>query len=199
MTYLKVFTDFAQSLIPFGDAERGRLFTAMLEYAASGTDPELHGNERYIWPQVKASIDRDREAYERKASIARTNGAKSGRPTSADIGLYHTDIGRYCPDIAQDKDKDKDKDKRESTDAGKPAAARARFTPPSLDEVTAYCRERQNNVSAETFVDFYASKGWKIGKESMKDWRAAVRTWEKRDEPKAAPSVKFFNAERGYR
>lgn len=61
---------------------------------------------------------------------------------------------------------------------GKPPRA-ARFTPPTIEEVKAYCRERENNVDAERFIDFYASKGWKIGKNAMKDWRAAVRTWER--------------------
>lgn len=56
-----------------------------------------------------------------------------------------------------------------------------RFTRPSVEEVRAYCEERGNGVSAEAFVDFYGSKGWKVGNSPMKDWRAAVRTWEKRD------------------
>ena len=55
----------------------------------------------------------------------------------------------------------------------------SRFTPPSLDDVKAYCEERGNNVDPERFVDFYESKGWMIGKNKMKDWKAAVRTWEK--------------------
>lgn len=56
-----------------------------------------------------------------------------------------------------------------------------RFTPPTAEEVRDYCQERNNNVDAERFVDFYAAKGWKIGNSPMKDWKAAVRTWEKRD------------------
>lgn len=56
-----------------------------------------------------------------------------------------------------------------------------RFKPPSVDEVRAYCRERKNQVDAEKFVDYYTSNGWKVGKNSMKDWKAAVRTWEKND------------------
>ena len=56
-----------------------------------------------------------------------------------------------------------------------------RFTPPTIEEVQAYCQERGNNVDPERFVDFYASKGWKVGNSSMKDWKASVRTWEKRD------------------
>ncbi|MDP4271760.1 MAG: hypothetical protein Q8909_16815, partial [Bacteroidota bacterium] len=53
------------------------------------------------------------------------------------------------------------------------------FSPPSIDEVKAYCKERKNNVDAERFFNFYSSKGWMIGKNKMKDWFAAVRTWEK--------------------
>ena len=59
--------------------------------------------------------------------------------------------------------------------------ARARFTPPTLQEVTAYCQERGNNVDPQRFVDFYEAKGWKVGNTPMKDWKAAVRTWEQRD------------------
>ena len=58
---------------------------------------------------------------------------------------------------------------------------RKRFTPPTVEEVAAYCRERNNRIDSQTFVDFYSSKGWVVGKSKMKDWKAAVRTWEKRD------------------
>lgn len=54
-----------------------------------------------------------------------------------------------------------------------------RFTPPDVIEVQAYCYERNNNVDAQAFVDFYSSKGWMVGKNKMKDWKAAVRTWER--------------------
>lgn len=56
----------------------------------------------------------------------------------------------------------------------------ARFTPPTVEEVSRYCCERGNSIDAQYFVDFYASKGWKVGKDTMKDWKAAVRTWEAR-------------------
>jgi hypothetical protein len=59
---------------------------------------------------------------------------------------------------------------------------KGRFTPPSFDEVTDYCRQRNNDVDPQGFIDFYESKGWMIGKNKMKDWKAAVRTWEKRNE-----------------
>jgi len=57
-----------------------------------------------------------------------------------------------------------------------------KFQKPSVEEVRAYCKERKNNVDADTFIDFYESKGWKVGNQSMKDWKAAVRTWERSDD-----------------
>ena len=56
-----------------------------------------------------------------------------------------------------------------------------RFTPPTVEEVAAYCRERDNNVDPQRFVDFYEAKGWMIGKNKMKSWKAAVHTWESRN------------------
>lgn len=58
----------------------------------------------------------------------------------------------------------------------------AKFVPPSLEEVREYCRERNNDIDAERFIDYYSSNGWKVGgKSPMKDWKASVRLWEKRN------------------
>ena len=56
---------------------------------------------------------------------------------------------------------------------------RKRFVKPTLSEIEQYCIERNNNVNTEQFFDYYESNGWKVGKNSMKDWKAAVRTWER--------------------
>jgi len=58
---------------------------------------------------------------------------------------------------------------------------KAFFKKPTLDEVKNYCILRKNNIEAEAFIDFYESKGWQIGKEKMKSWKACVRTWESRE------------------
>ena len=85
---------------------------------------------------------------------------------------------RWHANGCQDKDKDKDEDKE-----GSPPTP-SQFIPPNVIEVRAYCNERKNHVDPQRFVDFYTSKGWMVGKTKMKDWRAAVRTWEKDDKPK---------------
>ena len=53
--------------------------------------------------------------------------------------------------------------------------------PPSFEDVADYCRQRHNNIDPQTFIDFYESKGWMVGKNKMKDWKACIRTWERSD------------------
>ena len=64
------------------------------------------------------------------------------------------------------------------------------FRPPTIEEVSAYCLERNNGIDPEQFVDYYTSKGWMIGKNKMKDWKASVRTWERnrKSNPKPKPN-----------
>ena len=77
----------------------------------------------------------------------------------ASIGKYRLDIEGECE---------------------KPHSPKRRtFTKPTIDEIQDYCIERNNNVNAEQFYDYYESNGWKVGKNAMKDWKACVRTWER--------------------
>ena len=76
MEYLKIWTSFRESISPLNDAEKGRLFDAMLLYAETGELPDFKGNERYIWPTAKQAIDRAAQ----KAETLRQNGSKGGRP-----------------------------------------------------------------------------------------------------------------------
>ena len=64
------------------------------------------------------------------------------------------------------------------------------FTPPNIEEIREYCVSRNNNVNPEQFYDFYESKGWMVGNARMKDWKAAVRTWERRSERAPATAQK---------
>lgn len=75
-------------------------------------------------------------------------------------------------------------------------AKRKRFVPPTVDEVSDYCEKQNYHVNAAHFVDYYTSNGWRVGKNPMKDWKAAVRTWEQKEKherkPAAAPVNRSF-------
>ena len=85
--------------------------------------------------------------------------------------------------------------KENISDSTDTPAKHRRFQPPSVSEVADYCRERGNTINAEQFVDFYEARGWKLGRQTMRDWKAAVRTWERREQPNtpAEPEMKFVN------
>lgn len=76
-------------------------------------------------------------------------------------------------------------------DEGVPVSKR--FVPPTPEEVNSYCRERNNGIDGSEFCDFYTSKGWKVGKNQMKDWKAAVRTWERSRKQTAQPERKWID------
>ena len=61
-----------------------------------------------------------------------------------------------------------------------PETTTKKFKKPTIEEIESYCRERNNNIDANAFYDYYESKGWMVGKNKMKDWKASVRTWERR-------------------
>lgn len=177
--YVKAYYDWIEQTAALSDAERGRLFIAVLEYARSGLEPKLDGRESILFPVFRATIDRDNKIAKTNAQ----NGALGGRGNKAtESETKPTQEKRHK---TQEKDKDKDYDKDESI-----KKAPRRFAPPSVEEVVSYCRERKNGVDAQRFVDFYASKGWKVGNNPMKDWKAAVRTWEGRDKETQAASAK---------
>lgn len=88
--------------------------------------------------------------------------------------------------VVSEEEGDKDKDREIEKEKYKEKETR-RFAPPTLQEVQEYCSSRRNGVDAQQFVDFYTAKGWKIGKDTMKDWKAAVRTWEGRGRKSSSP------------
>lgn len=142
MKYLKVFTDFASSLAPLSDAECGRLFKAMLEYAMSGQEPDLRGNERFVWPSAKASIDRDQQTYDRKAEGAR----KAARKRTSTISYDIVQEKSISYDIVQDKDKDKDKEEEECACAREGLTSPAPFMNPEECDAAAQQYDRVKNA-----------------------------------------------------
>lgn len=186
--------------------EIGQLTLAMIRYSRDGSEPKFTDRAlRFMWKAVKARLDADAEAYEERCRMNRENGAKGGAPLgNQNARKYNrtveetTENNRMVekttennpeqpkqPDIDIDIDNDTDIKEKDTPKGVSKEKAPKRFSAPSLEEVREYCLERGNNVDPERFCDFYDSVGWKVGNKPMKDWKAAVRTWERREEPKA--------------
>ena len=115
-----------------------------------------------------SEADRKRE-YRQRIETDRTNVQTNLRQISE----------KSTPEIEIELEKDIEIEKEIHSSAKSTTTKRKRFEKPTLSQITQYCLERNNNVNAEQFFDYYESNGWKVGKNSMKDWKACVRTWER--------------------
>ena len=189
--YIKLFADASATIDMLSDAEAGRLLKSLMHYANDQED-ELPGQEKLVFAMLKTQIDRDAASYRTFCDKQRENGLKGGRPKKPMVITENPNNPVVFSETQKSQDKEEDKEKEEDVlkenNLSVVKEKRRRFSPPSLDDVRAYCKERRNNVDPQRFIDFYASKGWVVGKSPMRDWKAAVRTWEQRDSSPSQPT-----------
>lgn len=172
---------------PLPDDQRLALYDAIMDYAFGGKEPvDLSPILNGYFVLLRPNIDSSAKRY--SASVG--NGKKGGRPpkrTKEEPGENPTKTQRK-PDKNQEKERDKETEMESEGEAPSAPApstrkrSRTRFVPPAVEEVAAYVRERGSLVDPQGFVDFYAAKGWMVGKNPMKNWKAACRNaehWER--------------------
>lgn len=115
-----------------------------------------------------------------------TGAASRKREYRANQQQIGTSLGQCPLEIEKEIEIDKEIDIKKESKERKPD----RFSPPTLEEVTQYRNERHSNVDPEHFIDFYTSKNWMVGKNKMKDWKAAFRGWEYRNKTESAAAAK---------
>lgn len=183
-TFYASFHEAAQALQSL--EERAALYEAICDYALYGTDPKLSGTAAAMFGLIRPNLDSSRRKAENRLGKKQTGNKQK---------TNQHQIEKKREDERKKESKSKSKSKSESKKeneyyvlggaggddtppADKPPKTRA-FVPPSVEEVRAYCLERGNGIDPQYFVDYYDARGWMIGKNKMKDWRAAVRTWER--------------------
>ena len=174
---------------------------AVCAYALDGEEPELSGVARSIFTLIRPTLEVGRSRAENRSRSEQTvlSAEQTGnRPEQTKNKPEQTQNKRKQTDNKQEqtrKEKEKEREKESENDSycsPPPPSGPKRFVPPTLAEVQSYVAERQSPVDPQGFIDFYASKGWMVGKTPMKDWKAACRnaeTWERwsRKEASAPP------------
>lgn len=165
--------------------EQTAVVQAICGFALNGTEPELTGVSAAIFSLIRPTL----EASAKKAESGKKGGETEKQTESKTEANGKQEIEL---EIGLERELDIELMLKENKKKSKS------FKPPTVEEVKAYCKERNNGIDPENFVNFYSAKGWKIGKEKMQDWKAAVRTWEKRNSdqvnqqpaanPQAAPN-----------
>lgn len=155
------------------DAETFKeIWVALLQYGLDGSAPDgLSGAAKMAFLLMKPNVDANKKR--RKAD---------GENNCEQLQT----IVNNCEHLSNDEDVDEDKDEEI-----KEKHSKKKFFPPSVDDVRSYCDERGNSVNPESFVAYYSSNGWKVGRNPMKDWKAAVRTWENKE--KSRPPTSWGN------
>ena len=152
------------------------VYNAICEYSLNENIPEtITGVAKAMFILMKPNIDSANARY--KASVE--NGKKGGRPRkNKKLEKPNNNL-----DETQQEPKSNLNDNVDDNvyDNKKENNKRKNFIKPILEEVQKYCEERKNGIDAEKFVDYYDSIGWLVGKKPMKDWKACVRTWEKKE------------------
>lgn len=134
---------------------------------------EMCSDEEYYLPDTKDSTGCETAVASR---VRKHRERKKALQCNTDV----TQVKQLCNgEIEIELEKDIEIEKEIHSSAKSTTTKRKRFEKPTLSQITQYCLERNNNVNAEQFYDYYESNGWKVGKNSMKDWKACVRTWER--------------------
>lgn len=176
---------------------------AVCAYALDGEETELSGVARAIFTLIRPTLEVGRSKAENRSRTEQTSisAEQTGnRPEQTKNKPEQTQnkrkqTGNKPEQTRKEKEKEKEREKESENDSycsPPPPSGPKRFVPPTLAEVQAYVAQCQSPVDPQGFIDFYASKGWMVGKTPMKDWKAACRnaeTWERwsRTEASAPP------------
>ena len=184
--YIPLYLDWMTSTDGLSAQEKGRLVDAMVMYA-NGEDWQdmIKGNEKFAFNVIRGQIDR----HLKKMKVNAENGSLGGRPSKSD--KKPTETGGFEQETDENhidtNIETKTNIETNTKVKGVTVRARTRFTPPTPDEVRSYCADQGYRVDADKFVAYYDSNGWRVGRNPMKDWRAAVRTWVRNDTGYSAP------------
>ena len=188
-----VFSDWQTLFQNLSDEQAGQLIKAMCFYNKGEEYTPSDPTVTAMFSMVKEGMDHNSDHYD-KVCQRRAEAGKKGADkrwkdgkSHSENSKCHSEDGKTCKTLTESESVTLTETLTESESVIPPSEesksrTRKRFRPPTVEEVEAYCFERNNKVDAERFVDFYSSNGWKVGKNPMKDWKAAVRTWEKRDD-----------------
>ena len=159
-------------------------YSAALAEGETPVVPQMSGWAERIWPLIARKIERDHQEYaakcERKSQNRRATTVDYRQRPSVTETETVTETVTETETVAV-TEPPRPPAETASPTAETPTGEKSGFIPPTPQEVIAFCESEGYMIDAQRFVDFYASKGWKVGSAPMADWRASVRMWHSRD------------------
>ena len=184
-----IYKPFYKPISRLSDKQLGRLFRAIFKYQL-GEEVTVEEDIEMAFEFFKNQFEIDELKYQGIVERNRNNGRKGGNDKNSETVKSKSSGSQTSHSTPNNpvgakrasgglNDNENDNDLKENTIDG---VKEKRFAPPTLENVSEYCREMgYTNVDAARFIDFYTSNGWMVGKNRMKDWKAAVRNWDRRE------------------
>lgn len=174
------YRSFKESMSDLSDKDKLIMYEAISDYSLDLKEPKLTGFPKALFSLIRPILDANIQRWK--------NGRKGGAPIGNLNAKKRPRNNQKTTEKQPNKDKDVNKDKEyniknvniEDKSSNNGADKSTRFVPPTLSEVQDYIQKNNYSVDALTFIDFYTSKGWMVGSNKMKDWKAAVRTWQRK-------------------
>lgn len=157
--------------------EEGQRFTGSLQYLAEWTNSTKRGVLKNLQTLVDAGLLEKEDTVVNGVKFCAYRRTKFIEGSEQSSPGYGTEFAGGSEQSSPNNLPDMSNNNLPNTYSGPPP--RSGFVKPTLDEIKAYCKERKNRVDPERFLAYYESNGWKVGRNAMKDWRAAVRNWER--------------------
>jgi hypothetical protein len=177
-----LYCDIIHTIEQLSDEQAGHLFKHVLYYV-NDLNPETDNViTKIAFEPIKQQLKRDLVRYEK----IRERNSLSARMR------WDANACERMPNDAKNADNDNDNDNDINIVLEQKAKKPKRFSKPPVDDVRQYMAELNMNDMSQRFVDYYESNGWKVGKNPMKDWKAAVRTWKQQNNDKQPKQESFY-------
>lgn len=171
-----LYTEQKEVIDNLSDEDAGKLFKGIFEYVL-GNEPEFNNLLKLVFIPIRQQLERNAKKYSEIKEKRRIAGAKGGKQkvaNQANANFAKQSQANLAVNVHDNVYLSKDKYKENNNTNSQ----KEKFIKPTIEEIKSYCLERKNSINPSQFFDYYESKGWLIGKNQMKDWKAAIRTWE---------------------
>ena len=188
--FICLYESYLDSIVVHSYETRGKLLTAMLEYAFTGKDVKVPKSVESFWISVRKQIDRDLEKYEQICETNRINAAKGGRAPRKAVArdrfrTYPKEKEKEKQNNKENENENENEKEREKENTipgyGDQWNTPAPFIPPNSEEVQKYALSQGISIDVDHFIDHYTSNGWMVGCNPMRDWKSAVRSWGRKE------------------
>lgn len=179
MDYVAMYPETFEAVRRYSPQDRCFLYEAMGQYAFTGELPTWAEDDLkwYVWEALKQRID----AAIRLSCARRASGIKGGEASASkrkQVQANESKTKQAQANASKGNPESESESDIESDSKEKSKRKERRFAPPTVAEVTAYIQEQGYSVDADKFIAYYESNGWRVGRNPMKDWKAALRTWQ---------------------